>query len=148
MADTVYEHAAETAAPAATVWQIYRDVASWPSWNSAVSALELDGEFAAGTTGTLTPPGGEPLPFHIVTAEEDAGYTSETVIADTVTLRTTGTLEALTTGGTKITVRSELVGPAAPYFADSFGPALAAGVPQTAQQLARRATALAGTAPS
>lgn len=145
MTETVYEHSADTDAPAATVWRIYRDVACWPEWNRAVELVELDGDFVSGTTGLLTPPGAGPLPFRIVVAREDAGYTSETEIADTVTLRTTGTLEPLPGGGTRITVRSELVGPAAAYFAQSFGPALAAGVPQSVRELARRATGLAGT---
>jgi uncharacterized protein YndB with AHSA1/START domain len=145
MTETVYEHSAETSAPAGTVWQIYRDVARWPAWNHAVELLELDGDFATGTTGRLTPPGAGPLPFRIVAAQENVGYTSETNIADTVTLRATGTLEPLPDGGTRITARSELVGPAAEYFAESFGPALAAGVPQAVQELAVRASELAGT---
>lgn len=143
MTETAYEHSTDTSAPAGVVWELYRDVAGWPTWNKSVQRLELDGDFAAGTTGRLTPPGAGPLPFRIVAAQEQAGYTSETDIADTVMLRTTGALAPLPGGGTRITVRSELVGPAAPYFAESFGPALAAGVPSTVQELARRAAELA-----
>jgi hypothetical protein len=143
MSETTYQHSVDTSAPAGTVWQLYRDVAGWPSWNSGVQQVELDGEFTTGTTGRLTPPGAGPLPFRIVAAHEDAGYTSETEIADTVTLRSTSSLVPLPDGGTRITLRSELIGPAAAYFAESFGPALATGVPSTVRELARRAAVLA-----
>lgn len=133
---TSYEHTADTSATAAQVWARYVDVATWSQWNAGVAAVSLDGPFAAGTTGTLTPPGGEPLPFRIVAAEPGRSYTSETNIAETVTLRSRSVLTPLPAGGTRISQHSELVGPAAGYFAASFGPALAAGVPRTVTALA------------
>ncbi|MGH3999242.1 MAG: SRPBCC family protein [Pseudonocardiaceae bacterium] len=137
---TSYEHTADTSATAAQVWARYVDVATWAQWNAGVAAVSLDGPFAAGTTGTLTPPGGEPLPFRIVAAEPGRSYTSETHIAETVTLRSRSVLTPLPTGGTRISQHSELVGPAAEYFAASFGPALAEGVPRTVTALARLGT--------
>lgn len=133
------EHSAVTTAPPEAVWRRYRDVSTWPEWNSAAESVVLDGEFASGARGTLTPPGQEPLPFHVLEATESAGYTSETHIADTVTLRMVSRLEALPDGGTRITHRAELDGPAAKHFAHSFGPVLAAGVPRTLAALAETA---------
>lgn len=133
------EHSVDTPAAPAAVWALYTDVSSWPSWNSAVAEVNLLGPFAAGATGTLTPPGAGPLPLRIVEAEPDRGYVSETAIADTVTLRTTCRLAPAPAGGTHITHRVELVGPAAPHFAQSFGPVLAAGVPGAVEALAARA---------
>ena len=140
------EHSADTPAAPAVVWARYADVSSWSSWNGAVERVTLDGDFRAGATGTLTPPGAEPLPLRIVSAEPGAGYVSETDIADTVTLRTTCTLAAGPDGGTRITHRVELVGPAAPHFAQAFGPVLAEGVPRTVEALAARTRAAAGHA--
>ena len=131
------EHSAETTASPADVWRRYVDVGTWPEWNAAVGSVDLDGPFAAGTAGTLTPPHQGPLPFRVIAATENAGYTSETDIADTVTLRLTSRLTPLPDGGTRITHRVELDGPAAPYFAQSFGPVLAAGVPRTLEALAK-----------
>jgi hypothetical protein len=139
-----YEHSAEAGATPQTVWNCYRDVASWPEWNAAVGTIELDGPFATGTTGRLTPPGAGPLPFRIVEATENSGYVSETEIAETVTLRSTNQLTALPDGRTRIELRVELVGPAAEFFGKSFGPQLSAGVPKTVETLARRAETLAG----
>lgn len=138
------EHSVSADVPPALVWQRYRDVASWPEWNGAVESVVLERDFAAGTLGTLTPPGQGPLPFRVVSAVENEGYVSETSIADTVTMRVTAGLTPLAGGGTRITHRVELDGPGAPYFARSFGSVLAAGVPQTLKALAERAASGAG----
>lgn len=133
-----FEHSVETTASPAAVWQAYCDTGSWSQWNGAVERLELDGPFEAGTTGKLTPPGGEPMAFAILAATPEAGYVSETTIAETVALRATNTIVRLPGGGSRITHRAELVGPAAEYFGASFGPALRAGVPRGAEALAAR----------
>ena len=134
------EHTIDTAAAPEAVWQRYRDVSTWSEWNGAVESVLLDGEFAAGTAGTLSPPDQGPLPFRIISATENEGYVSETEIADTVALRLATRLTPLPDGGTRITHRVELHGAAAPYFAQSFGPVLAAGVPRTLEALADAAT--------
>ena len=138
-----FEHSVETTASPATVWGLYADVAGWPRWNAAVQSVKLDGPFQAGTSGWLTPPGAEPLPFTILAASEGTGYVSETTIAETVRLRATNTLSQLPGGGCRILHRAELVGPAAEYFGQSFGPALRDGVPRTAEALAAHAAAVA-----
>jgi uncharacterized protein YndB with AHSA1/START domain len=140
-----YEHSVEAAATPEAVWSYYRDVASWPSWNAAVGRVELDGPFAAGTTGALSPPDQGPLPFRIVEATENRGYVSETEIAETVTLRSTSELTPLDDGRTRIRHRVDLVGPAAEFFGKSFGPQLTAGVPRTVETLARRVEGADGT---
>ena len=134
-----YERTVDTPAPVGAVWQVYTDAAAWPEWNAGVGHLELDGDFATGVRGMLTPRGQEPLPFVVVSAEPAAGYISETAIAETVVLRTTNVLELLPHGGTRITQRLSMHGPAAEYFANSFGPAFAASVPPTMAALASRA---------
>jgi putative intracellular protease/amidase/uncharacterized protein YndB with AHSA1/START domain len=141
------EHSVETAAAPEAVWRRYRDVGTWPEWNGAVESVRLDGEFAAGTAGTLTPPDQGPLPFRVISATENKGYISETDIAETVALRLASRLTPLPDGGTRITHRVELHGTAAPYFAQSFGPVLAAGVPRTLEALADAATRPAGRLP-
>lgn len=138
------EHSAVTTAPPEAVWRRYRDVSTWPEWNGAAESVVLEQEFATGAHGTLTPPNQGPLPFRVVEATENVGYTSETSIADTVTLRLVSRLEPLPDGGTRITHRAELDGPAAQHFAHSFGPVLAAGVPRTLAALAEAAARDAG----
>jgi uncharacterized protein YndB with AHSA1/START domain len=137
-----YQHSIETAAPPEVVWGLYSDVTTWSEWNAGVERVDLHGPFAAGTSGELTPPGADPLPFRIVAATKNLGYTAETDIAETVTLRTTSQLTPLPSGGTRISHTAELVGPAAEFFGQSFGPKLAAGVPRTAETLAAHAAAV------
>jgi hypothetical protein len=38
-------------APARAVWDVWADVAAWPSWNPTVAAAALDGPFADGASG-------------------------------------------------------------------------------------------------
>ena len=139
-----FTHTVEAPVEPAAVWRLYRDVSTWPSWNPAVGSVDLDGEFAPGTTGRLTPPGQEPLPFRIVAAIENEGYTSQTKIADTVRLQTTSVLAPLPGGGTRITHRIAITGPGADFFGPSFGPAIAAGVPVAMRNLSEQAAAAAG----
>ena len=137
-----YEHDLVCDAPVDALWRLYSDVGTWPSWNGAVEHVRLDGPFVEGAVGELTPVGQDPLPVRITAVDKGSGYTSETVIADTVTLRTTNEAVQLLDGRTAIRHRVELVGPAAEYFGQSFGPTMAAGVPRTAEALAARAAEL------
>jgi uncharacterized protein YndB with AHSA1/START domain len=137
-----YEHTLECPATPEAVWRVYTDTATWPQWNAGVGQLDLDGSFEAGTHGRLTPRDQEPLPFVLVSAKSGRGYISETQIADTVVLRTSNTLEALPDGGTRIIAQLSMHGAAADFFGTSFGPAFAAGVPDTVRALAERAGAL------
>ena len=112
------------------------DPATWPAWNGAVAELSLDGPFATGTTGRLTPPGGGlPLPFRLVQVTPGLTYTSETTIASTVSLRSTTALSS-DEDGTVVHQHSALVGPAAEHFAPAFGDALVSGVSATVGRLA------------
>jgi hypothetical protein len=131
-----------TPAPPPAVWRLLADVDSWPRWNRAVGSVELDGPFAAGTAGRLTPPAQEPLPFRLVEVDPERGYVSETAIADTVTLRAENSITALDDGGSRIELRVRLTGPAADYFGESFGPAIAAGLPATGAALAAESQAI------
>ena len=130
------EYTAESAAGPDAVWLLMSDVTSWPRWNKAVGRVELDGPFEAGTAGRLTPSGQEPLPFRVIEARPGEGYISETDIAETVTLRAENSIISRPDGaGCQVVLRVCLVGPAADYFGQSFGPAIAAGLPRTGAAL-------------
>lgn len=134
-----FEHTLETDASPQAVWRLYADVTTWPRWNGAVQHVELDGTFGPGATGRLTPRGQGELPFKIVAAAEDSGYTSETQIADTVVLRLTNSLSPLCGGGTRMTHHAVFDGEAADFFGQSFGPMIASGIPVAMKTLAQMA---------
>ena len=53
-----FEHTEHTAASPERIWRLWSDVTSWPHWDNGVDAVTLEGPFAAGTKGRLTPSGG------------------------------------------------------------------------------------------
>src|SRR5436190_11966067 len=130
-----YEHSVETAASPAAVYRLYRDVAGWPRWDHGLTHTELHGPFAAGTTGVLTPAGQEALPFRMIEAVEDEGFTDETDIPGTATLRFEHRLTPLAGGGTRITHRVVITGPAA----ERLGPVVTSDVPEAMASLAAHA---------
>ncbi|WKX19648.1 MULTISPECIES: SRPBCC family protein [unclassified Streptomyces] len=133
-----YEHSIEVAdVTPAQVWARYSDTATWPEWDKGIVSVTLDGPFVAGTTGTMRPEGQEPLPFTLTEAVPDQGFTDETVIPDAVTLRFVHRLAALPGGGTRITHRLEIEGPAAAGMGPELGPQITEDFPDAMQALAK-----------
>jgi hypothetical protein len=128
------EHTVETTAPADAVHALYADVAGWPAWDESVELAELDGPFVAGTTGRLRPAGLETLPFTLLWAEAGRGFTDETPFMGHV-LRFVHLLEPAAGGGTRITHRVEIDGPAAA----EMGPNVASDLPEAMAALAAAA---------
>ncbi len=54
----IIEHTIETTAPAEIIWNIWKDVANWNSWDHGIEFSTINGPFIEGTTGTLKPKGG------------------------------------------------------------------------------------------
>jgi hypothetical protein len=133
-----YEYSLDAEVTAEAVYALYSDVATWPSWDEGVEQVTIDGPFTAGTTGTFTPTGGDPLRFTIVAAQPARGYSDEFPLPG-ATLRGTHTLTPLPDGRTRITHRFELVGPAAAELAPQLMPGVTDDVPNTVANLARHA---------
>src|SRR2546422_8128367 len=137
-----YEHSVETSAGATTVFAIFEDVGTWAEWNTGVERMELNGRFAAGTTGTMFMPGQDPLAFRLIWVTEGQWFEDETEIADAgVIVRVRHSLEILSQGGTRITCAANIDGPAADAVGPSIGPAITADFPQVMKALAERAEA-------
>jgi uncharacterized protein YndB with AHSA1/START domain len=49
-----HERSRDTSAPPGRVWQVWSDPTTWPQWNPDVRAIDLDGPFEAGVTGSMT----------------------------------------------------------------------------------------------
>lgn len=141
-----YEHSIEADVTPEAVWRLYTDASSWPEWDFGIEAMELDGPLAAGSTGILTPRGRDSIPFTIIEAEENAGFTDETVL-DGLVLTFKHTLEPIGAARTRITHRVEISGPAAEFAAPKIGPGITEGIPVTVLTLAEQAGKLARTTP-
>jgi Polyketide cyclase / dehydrase and lipid transport len=135
------EHTGETAASADRVFDLFKDVATWAEWNAGVERMELNGPFTAGTTGTMTGPGQDPLGFRLVWVDENQGFEDETEIPDAgVVVRVRHSLEPLPQGGTKITYRCVIEGPIADEIGPSLGSAITSDFPEVIAALATRAS--------
>jgi Polyketide cyclase / dehydrase and lipid transport len=131
-----YDYSAETTADPDAIYDLFRDVTSWPRWNSGVEAMELDGPFAAGTTGTMKVPGQDPLRMRLVSVEDGTGFEDETVIPGAgVVVRVRHAITALNHGRTRIDYGVAIDGPAADALGPVIGPEITADFPDVVAAL-------------
>ncbi len=134
----VHEHTAETAASPQAVWHVLRDLDQWGSWDTSLEWVRLQGPFQVGSQVTMKPKGQDPVASVIVEATENRVYADQTTLGE-VTLRFSHTLEPLEGGGTKVTHRLEITGPAADQVGPELGPAITEDFPQAMEALLARA---------
>jgi hypothetical protein len=106
-----YEHTLVADVPAAAIWALYEDADSWPSWDPDAERISRDGPFTAGTTGTMTNRGQDPLPFTLIEVEPLRSFTDETAVGDVV-VRVAHRIEPGPDGTIALTYRAEIDGPA------------------------------------
>jgi hypothetical protein len=114
--------AATTATPA-TVWALWSDVATWPTWDPAVERVSIDGAFAARATGTMTLRGGIEAPFTLEVVTPGARYLDQLTVGDLVIRIDHLVREA--PGGARVTVSTSVEGPGA----GDIGPMVTADAP-------------------
>lgn len=132
-----YEHTVETTAAPEAVWARYADVANWGEWDSSVEEAVLRGPFAEGSEITMRPAGQDPVTFTIAELKHLELFVDETVLPG-ATLRFVHRLVPAG-GGTSITHRVEIDGPAAGEFGPALGPAVTADIPEAMAGLAKLA---------
>jgi hypothetical protein len=137
-----YEHSQTTTATPRQIWPLYADVAAWLRWDRGLTSVTLEGPFAAGSSGMLTPAGQDGLPFTIVDATPNKEFTDETAIPGAV-LRFIHRLDPVE-GGTRVTHRLEIDGPAADEIGPNLGPMITADFADAVEAL----VALAERAPA
>ncbi len=54
----IAKESVETRATKEAIWQIWKDVSNWKSWDAGLEYSEIDGPFAKGTRGHLKPKDG------------------------------------------------------------------------------------------
>lgn len=133
----------DTSAAPETVWRVCADVERWPSWQSDVVEVRLDGPLRTGATGTISRIDRVAAPLRIVSAAEGQGYVSELELAPGVSLRTEHELQPLPDGGTRIVHHCTVPRALLDTFGLDFAPALYAQMQQTLKALAATAEALA-----
>ena len=140
-----YEHSIETDATSASIWHLYSDVSTWPDWDAGIAAISIDGPFAAGTTGMITPAGQASLPFTILEAEPERGFIDETEIPGAgILIRFEHRIAALPDGRSRLTHSVAIRGPIPEAVASEIGAGVSAGIPETMATLAQQASARDG----
>jgi Polyketide cyclase / dehydrase and lipid transport len=134
----VHEHTAETAASPRAVWQVLRDLDEWGSWDTSLEWVRLQGPFQVGSEVVMKPKGQDPITSVIVEAAEERVYADQTDLGE-VTLRFSHTLQPLASGGTRVTHRLEITGPAADTVGPELGPAITEDFPEAMDALLTRA---------
>jgi hypothetical protein len=122
----VVEHSAETALPAETIWSAWAEVGRWAEWNPDIAAVELEGEFAVGSTIVMTPMGADAVELRLVEVVPGERFTDEAVLGDTV-ITTAHELTRIGGGRRRVVYRMQATGPAA----HELGPAISADFPDT-----------------
>ena len=134
-----YEATTTTAADPQRVWELWTDIPGWSRWHPGIAAASLDGPFATGATGQSRAPGGPPSPLRIAEIDAPRAFVSETTLR-MARLRFDHEIEPDGAGGTRLTHRVHMTGPATPVFKRVLGPRFAKRLPAALEGLA----ALAG----
>lgn len=129
-----HEHTAEMATSPEAVWRVLRDLDQWATWDTSMEWVRLQGPFQVGSEVVMKPKGQDPITSVIVEATENQRYADQTDLGD-VTLRFSHTLQPLASGGTRVTHRLEITGPAADQVGPELGPAITEDFPQAMDAL-------------
>ncbi len=122
------------------IWEKYVAVSRWTDWDAGLDRCELEGPLASGTRGYLTPTGGPRLRFDIVEATANRSFADVTPfphwLLPLARIEGEHCLDALPTGGTRITHRIRIAGLFGPVVARILGPSFVTGLPETVRSLA------------
>lgn len=129
------EFSIDTSASPEAIWSLFRDVASWRSWNAGIESIALEGPFAAGTTFTMKPPGQDAMRSRLTEVRENECFVDETTV-DELTIRVAHRIERKGNGA-RVTYAVNAEGPGA----EEIGPAVASDFPDVLAALARKAEA-------
>jgi hypothetical protein len=114
------EHTAQTPLPREVVWAALSDLHRGTLTYDGADAFELHGPFAVGSTVSVTPVGQDTFESTIIDLVEPETYADRTEYGD-VTLVFRHTLVEVD-GGTRVTHRLEIGGPAGDEVGPELGP--------------------------
>ncbi len=136
---TVIEHRIPIATPPAAIYRLYADVANWHRWDPDTKRATLDGPFAVGSRGSLTPAKGNTVPMVVTFADPVRGFTVESRIP--LLLRMVFEHELIARGEavTEVVHRVTLSGPLAWLIGPGLKRQIDAGLPVTLSRLKRLA---------
>ncbi len=133
------EHRIGIATPPGAIYAIYADVPNWPRWDPDTKAATLEGPFAVGTRGKLTPSKGNTVPMVLTFADPVRGFTVESRIPLLLRMVFEHELIARGPSETEVIHRVTLSGPLSWLIGPALKRQLDAGLPVTLARLKRMA---------
>jgi hypothetical protein len=124
------------------VWDIWTDVASWPTWDHDLEWSQLHGPFKVGTEGKLKPKGWPASKFRLISVEEEKSHSDRTVMPLTEVVFK-HSLAVSNGKEVRILHRVEVRGLLAPLLWMTMRLALKKGMPVAVKKLAQLAEARA-----
>ena len=115
------------------IFSVYKDVSSWAQWDPDIEAVELNGEFVAGTCGWLKPVGAPKTSTRMVLVNEPDSFTVESKLPF-CTMTFEHELKAVGES-TEATHRVLFTGPLAPVFSRIIGGKIRKGMRGTMEGL-------------
>lgn len=131
------EHRIQVAASPQRIFRLYEDVPGWPRWDPDTKSATLDGPFAVGTRGKLTPAKGNAVPMLVTSVEPNRSFTVECRIP---LFRMVFEHELVPMGRTtEVVHRASFSGALAPFLGRMLARRVDAGLPVTLANLKRSA---------
>ena len=128
------EHRITVAAPADTLFAIYADVPNWHTWDPDTKRAHLDGPFAVGSRGSLTPTQGNTVPLLLTRVVPGRAFTAEARIP-LFRMVFEHELTPLAAGATEVVHRVTFTGPLSLLMAPLMTRRLNSGLPVTLARL-------------
>ena len=129
------EHRIGIATPPGAIYLIYADVPNWHRWDPDTKAATLDGPFAVGARGTLTPARGNTIPMVVTFADPARGFTVESRIPLLLRMVFEHELIARGPSETEVIHRVTLSGPLSWLIGPALRRQLDTGLPVTLARL-------------
>jgi hypothetical protein len=124
----IIKHSIETKASPEAIWNIWKDVENWKTWDHGIEYSTIDGPFVAGTTGTLKPKGGPLVKTMLTEVEPLKRFVDESQLCFAKII-VSHELEQVG-GKTLVTTQIEMNGPLAFIFAFLIGRQMKKNLPQ------------------
>ncbi|EKD94064.1 MAG: hypothetical protein ACD_28C00001G0014 [uncultured bacterium] len=118
------------------VWQVWRDVEHWNSWDASIQWSKMEGPFEVGTKGVVKAQNGPAARFKITECTLKRSFTTSSRLP-LATLHFIHTLKP-TKAGVELIHTIEMVGPLTFFFARCLGKSLAEGVPKAMRKLKKQ----------
>lgn len=136
----IIRHSIETSASSEAVWNSWKDVKNWNTWDYKTEFSSLDGEFTAGTKGRWKLKNSNLVPIKLIRVEPLKMFVMEYKLF-LARIIVSHYLEK-SAGKTQVSEQIEIKGPLALFFAYHLGNTIKKSLPQDMQILVKNAESL------